>query len=210
MEIEIWSDVVCPWCYLGKRRFEHALETFAHPDQVQVRHRAFQLDPTAAKGKTVTQLEMLVSKYGASPDQIRVQWAQLTALAAAEGLEYHFDGGLTGNTFDAHQLIRLGQERGIQGDVIDRFFRAQFTELRSLFDSQSLVELAVEAGLDGDEASAVLADNTYADSVTADTRQAQEYGANGVPFFVIDGRYGISGAQPRETFVGALNQAGLT
>jgi predicted DsbA family dithiol-disulfide isomerase len=208
MEIEIWSDVVCPWCYVGKRRFEHALAEFEGRDDVHVLHRAFQLDPTAgSNGSATTQLEMLIGKYGMSAEQVRAQWAQLTELAAAEGLEYHFEGGLIGNTFDAHRLIRLGLERGVQDVVVERLFRAQFTELRSLFDPKSLIELGVEAGLDAGEAATVLAEDTYADSVEADIQQARAYGANGVPFFVIDSRYGISGAQPTETFSKALTAA---
>jgi predicted DsbA family dithiol-disulfide isomerase len=207
MHIEIWSDIVCPWCYLGKRRFEHALQDFDGRDDVQVVHRAFQLDPTAAKDKPVSQLDMLVSKYGAEPDQIREQWAQLTQLAAAEGLEYRFEGGLTGNTFDAHRLVKLALERGLQEPVIERFFRAQFTEQRSLFDAESLVELATEAGLDRDETAMVVKGDTYTAAVQADITQAREYGANGVPFFVIDSKYGISGAQPTAVFAGALDRA---
>jgi predicted DsbA family dithiol-disulfide isomerase len=207
MEIQLWSDVVCPWCYLGKRRFEHALAGFEHRDQVRVVHRAFQLDPTLPKDETQDQLELLTRKYGAAADQIQAQQAELVRLAAVEGLEYHLDGGRAGNTFDAHQLIRLGLERGVQDAVVERFFRAHFTEQRSLFDPESLLELAAEAGLEADQARAVLKENTYADAVEADIQQAREYGANGVPFFVIDDRYGISGAQPTQTFAGALAQA---
>jgi predicted DsbA family dithiol-disulfide isomerase len=207
MEIQIWSDVVCPWCYLGKRRFEHALAGFEQRDHVRVVHRAFQLDPTMPKGETQDQLEVLTRKYGAAAQQIKAQQAELVRLAAVEGLEYHLDGGLAGNTFDAHRLIRLGLERGVQDAVVERFFRAHFTEQRSLFDPQSLIELAAEAGLDPDETRTVLKDDRYADAVEADIQQAREYGANGVPFFVIDDRYGISGAQPTQTFAGALTQA---
>jgi predicted DsbA family dithiol-disulfide isomerase len=207
MEIQIWSDVVCPWCYLGKRRFEHALAAFEHRDQVRVVHRAFQLDPTMPKGESQDQLEVLTRKYGAAAEQIKAQQAELVRLAAVEGLEYHLVGGQAGNTFDAHQLIRLGLERGVQDAVLERFFRAHFTEQRSLFDPQSLVELAAEAGLDPEEARTVLKVDKYADAVEADIRQAREYGANGVPFFVVDDRYGISGAQPTQTFAGALTQA---
>jgi predicted DsbA family dithiol-disulfide isomerase len=207
MDIEIWSDVVCPWCYLGKRRFEHALDGFEHRDQVRVVHRAFQLDPTMPKGETRDQQAMLVEKYGAAADQIVASQAELARLGAIEGIDYHFEGGLAGNTFDAHRLIRLGLERGVQDAVVERFFRAHFTDQRSLFDPESLAELAGEAGLDAGEARAVLKEDTYADAVEADIRQAREYGANGVPFFVIDSRYGISGAQPTATFGGALGQA---
>jgi predicted DsbA family dithiol-disulfide isomerase len=207
MEIQIWSDVVCPWCYLGKRRFEHALADFDHRDQVRVVHRAFQLDPTAPQGETFDQVELITKKHGISAQQFKAQQAKLADLGRVEGLEYNFDGGRAGNTFDAHRLIRLGLERGLQDAVIERFFRAHFTEQRSLFDVDSLVALSVEAGLDADEARRVLTEQAYTKEIKDDVRQAQEYGANGVPFFVIDDRYGISGAQPRQTFVDALSRA---
>jgi predicted DsbA family dithiol-disulfide isomerase len=207
MEIQIWSDVVCPWCYLGKRRFEHALAEFDHRDHVRVVHRAFQLDPTASKDETFDQVELISKKYGISAEQFKTQQADLVRLAAAEGLEYNLAGGRVGNTFDAHRLIRLGLERGVQDAVIERFFRAHFTEQRSLFDADSLVALSVEAGLDADQARSVLSGQTYTQEVQDDIRQAQAFGANGVPFFVIDERYGISGAQPTQTFATALSRA---
>jgi predicted DsbA family dithiol-disulfide isomerase len=128
-------------------------------------------------------------------------------MAAIEGLEYNLDGVQAGNTFNAHRLIRLGLDRGLQDRVIDRFFRAHFTEHRSFFDADSLVALAEEAGLDSEEARKVLTEETYTQQIKDDVRQAREYGATGVPFFVIDERYGISGAQPREAFAGALSRA---
>jgi predicted DsbA family dithiol-disulfide isomerase len=207
MQIQIWSDVVCPWCYLGKRRFEHALAEFDHRAEVHVVHRAFQLDPSLPKDETFDQIDRLTKKYGLPAAQISAQHAELTRMGAVEGLEYNLAGGREGNTFDAHQLVRLGLERGLQQEVLDRFFRAHFTEQRSLFDADSLVDLAVEAGLDADEARAVLTEQTYAKSVEDDLQQALAYGATGVPFFVIDERYGVSGAQPRQTFAGALERA---
>jgi predicted DsbA family dithiol-disulfide isomerase len=207
MEIHIWSDVVCPWCYLGKRRFEHALADFEHRDQVQVVHRAFELDPTAPKGKTFDTVELISKKYGISAEQFTAQQAGLIQMAAAEGLEYNLDGGRSGNTFDAHRLVRLGLERGRQDVVIERFFRGYFTEQRSLFEADSLVALSVEAGLDADEARTVLTEQRYTDAIKDDVQQARAYGANGVPFFVINERYGISGAQPTEAFAGALSRA---
>lgn len=207
MEIQFWADVVCPWCYLGKRRFEHALAAFPHRDQVRVVHRAFQLDPTLPNGETQDQQELLIRKFGEQAGRILASQAELVRLGAIEGLEYRFEGALAGNTFDAHQLIRLGLERGVQPAVIERFFRAQFTEHRSLFEADSLVELAAEAGLDPEEARAVLKEDRFGDSVGQDVRAAHEYGANGVPFLVLDNRYGISGAQPTEVFAGALARA---
>ncbi|MCI0573357.1 MAG: DsbA family oxidoreductase [Myxococcaceae bacterium] len=207
MRINVWTDVVCPWCYVGKRRFERALAEFPHREQVQVVHHSFQLDPSMPRGKAVEQLGVLKSKYGLSEAQASAMMTNMERTAAAEGLEYHLAGGLVGNTSDAHRLLHLAKERGIQDAVVERFYRAHFTEQRSLFDHESLVQLADEAGLDADEARRVLKDDTYAGAVTADAREAQKLGATGVPFFVIDNRYGVAGAQPTEVFASVLARA---
>jgi predicted DsbA family dithiol-disulfide isomerase len=207
MRIEVWSDVVCPWCYVGKRRFEKALAAFPHRNQVQVVHRSFQLDPSQPKGRTQSRDEVLQRKYGWDKEQVTARQAQMRDTAAAEGLDFKLGGALTGNTADAHQLIHLGRERGIQDVVIERLYRAYFEEGRSLFDHESLVALAAEAGLDADEARAVLTEGKYAQAVAADGQEAHELGATGVPFFVIADRYGISGAQPTPLFAEALARA---
>ncbi|HVW44178.1 MAG TPA: DsbA family oxidoreductase [Amycolatopsis sp.] len=207
MRVDIWSDVVCPWCYLGKRRFERALAGFEHRDEVEIVYRSFELDPRMPRGEAVPKAALLAAKLGRSEPDVQAMEQQLAQLAAADGLEYHLDGGLIGNTFDAHRLLHLARERGVQAAVTERFFRAYFTEQRSLFDEESLVSVAVDAGLDGDEARRVLKEGTYADEVRADVEQARALGVNGVPFFVLDERYGVSGAQPIETFAAALRQA---
>jgi predicted DsbA family dithiol-disulfide isomerase len=207
VRVDIWSDLVCPWCYLGKRRFDKALASFAHRDRVQVTQHSFQLDPSMPKGSTVNQLDLLMSKYGMAETQANAQQAKLERLAAADGLEYHLAGGVVGNTSDAHALVHLGKEHGIADAVLECLYRAHFTQQRSLFDHESLVELAAEAGLDPDEARRVLTDGTYTEAVDADGREARALGADGVPFFVIDNRYGVSGAQPIEFFSKALDDA---
>ena len=207
MRIDIWSDIVCPWCYIGKRRFETALAAFAHRGEVEIVHRSFQLNPTLPSGHTIDRDEMLMKKYSLSLPQVREMHKRLEETAAAEGLEYHLDGGVSGNTLDAHRLIHLARERSLQDAVIERFYRAYFTELQSVFDHASLTTLAVDAGLDQDEVRQVLAGEAYADAVAADLNQAREYGISGVPFFVVAGRYGLSGAQPPATFEAALKQA---
>jgi predicted DsbA family dithiol-disulfide isomerase len=200
--------VVCPWCYIGKRRLEHALEDFPHRDEVEVVYRSFQLNPSAPAGQTSSRREMLMSKYGRSPAEVAELDARMEQTAAGDGLEYHLtDAGLTGNTHDAHRLVHLGQERGKQDQVLERLFRAYFTEQRSLFDRESLSALAVEAGLAPEDVRRVLDDDEFAEAVRQDIRQAQAFGATGVPFFVIDRRYGISGAQPVEVFGDALSRA---
>jgi predicted DsbA family dithiol-disulfide isomerase len=205
MRIDIWSDLVCPWCYIGKRRFETALAVFDHRDEVVVVHRAFQLDPAMPKGQLFRHRDVLSRKYGMNDSQVSAAQARLEDLAAGEGLEYHLADSRTGNTLDAHRLVHLAGEQGNQDAVIERFFRAHFTEGRSLFDDDSLAMLAEEAGLKG--AREVLDSNRYAENVVADHQEANALGASGVPFFVIDDRYGVSGAQAAEVFVDALARA---
>ncbi|MFG2431137.1 DsbA family oxidoreductase [Streptomyces sp. NPDC048590] len=208
MRVEIWSDIACPWCYVGKARFEKGLAAFGHRDEVEVVHRSFELDPGRAKGDTELVIDMLAQKYGRTPEEARGMEANVAANAHAEGLGYRTEGRDHGNTFDIHRLLHLAKARGRQDQLLTLVYRANFAEERSVFDEAVLADLAVEAGLDADEARAVLADPAaYADDVRADEREAAELGANAVPFFVFDRRYGISGGQPAEVFVQALEQS---
>jgi predicted DsbA family dithiol-disulfide isomerase len=207
MRVDIWSDIVCPWCYVGKRRFETAAAAFADGGNIEVVHHSFQLNPAAPRDRTSDRREMLMQKYRLTPAQLVEMDARMTRTAAAEGLEYHLEGTASGNTFDAHQIVHLGRERGIQNAVIERLYRAYFTEQRSIFDQSSLVELAADAGLDPDQAAAVLRDARYAAAVEEDIDTARRLGVTGVPFFVIDNRFALSGAQPAGTFLQALEQA---
>ena len=208
MQIHIWSDVVCPWCYVGKRRFERALQDFAHRDQVQVTHRSFQLDPARPRGETSSRRGMLMSKYRRTAAEVLEMDQKMEALAAAEGLEYHLtDANLSGNTFDAHQLVHLAMTHGLQEAMLERLYRAYFTEQRSLFDRESLATLAGEAGLDTNEARQAMDDGTFADAVAKDLNEAKRLGVTGVPFFVVDGRYAVSGAQPADVFGQLLTRA---
>ncbi|MFD0425828.1 DsbA family oxidoreductase [Streptomyces parvus] len=208
MRVEIWSDIACPWCYIGKARFEKGLAEFAHRDEVEVVHRSFELDPSRAKGDTALVIDMLAEKYGRSREEAAAMEANVAANAQSEGLGYRTEGRDHGNTFDIHRLLHLAKARGRQDELLTLAYRANFAEERSVFDAEVLVALAEEAGLDADEARAVLADpEAYADDVRTDEREAAELGANAVPFFVLDRRYGISGGQPSEVFVQALEQA---
>ncbi|MFI8291166.1 DsbA family oxidoreductase [Streptomyces sp. ms191] len=208
MRVEIWSDIACPWCYIGKARFEKGLAAFGHRDEIEVVHRSFELDPNRAKGDTAPVIEMLARKYGRTLDEARSMEAHVASNAHSEGLGYRTEGRDHGNTFDIHRLLHLAKERGRQDQLLDLAYRANFAEERSVFDAETLVTLAVEAGLDETEVRTVLADETaYAEAVRADEREAAELGANGVPFFVLDRRYGISGGQPAEVFTQALEQA---
>lgn len=207
MRVEIWSDVVCPWCYVGKRQFEKALQGFEHRDQVEVVHRSFQLDPSFPHGETVDVADMLADKYGMSREQAVQMNQQMEERAAGVGLEYHLKDSRAGNTADAHRLVHLAAKHGLQDELVEALFKAHFTDRRSVFDHDSLVKIAEEAGLDAPAARETLSSSTFAAEVANDQREARDLGATGVPFFVIDRRYGISGAQPPETFAQALTRA---
>ncbi|GHF63866.1 DsbA family oxidoreductase [Streptomyces thermodiastaticus] len=210
MRVEIWSDIACPWCYVGKARFDKALAGFAHRDQVEVVHRSFELDPHRPKDDVEPVLALLTRKYGMSQAQAEAGEDHLGAQAAAEGLEYRTRGRDHGNTFDMHRLLHFAKTRGLQAALLDVLYRANFAEERSVFTEgpERLVELAAKAGLDAEDARAVLADPAaYADEVRADEEEAARLGATGVPFFVLDRKYGVSGAQPVEVFTQALTQA---
>jgi predicted DsbA family dithiol-disulfide isomerase len=207
MQVEIWSDLVCPWCYLGKRRFERALESFGHRDEVTVVYRSFELDPSAPAGVTTPTAERLADKYGMTAQQAGDAQQQMEQRAAQDGLEFRMDGLRSGNTRDAHRLLHLAKAHGVQAELAERLHRAYFTEQASIFDHSSLTELAVEAGLDRDDVTRVLASQEYGDAVDTDEEMARALGANGVPLFIIDRRYGISGAQPPEVIEQVLDQA---
>jgi len=208
MQVEIWSDIVCPWCYLGKRNFEQALGQFGHQADVDVVYRSFELDPSAPAGVTTPTIELLASKYGMTPQQAEDAQRQMEQRAAHAGLTFRMDGLRSGNTRDAHRLVQLARANGRQAELVERLHRAYFTEQDSVFDHEALARLAAEAGLDPGEVAKVLDDaDLYADEVTEDEMTASSLGATGVPFFVIDRRYGISGAQPPETIARALAQA---
>jgi predicted DsbA family dithiol-disulfide isomerase len=207
MHIEIWSDVVCPWCYIGKRRFETALAQFSHRDQVEVVWRSFELDPQAPRATPGSLNDMLAKKLGISTARAAAMNAQVTAQAADEGLDYHLDEAKHGNTFDAHRLTHLAATHGLQSRVQERLMKAYFTEGRSISDLDSLVALAVEIGLPADEVRGMLETDAYADNVRADQRRGAAFGIRGVPFVVINEQYGVSGAQSPAVFLDALEQA---
>jgi predicted DsbA family dithiol-disulfide isomerase len=209
MKVEIWSDVVCPWCYVGKRRFEAALAAFPHRDEVELVWRSFELDGSAPPSPEAAgnYAERLARKYGRGLDDAQQMIDTMTETAAAEGLDFRFDRMRPGNTFDAHRVLHLALARGVQDDLKERLDAATFTDGLRVSDHASLVEVAAAAGLDADEVREVLASDRYADAVRADQAQAAAYRISGVPFYVIDGRYGISGAQPAELLAQALDTA---
>jgi predicted DsbA family dithiol-disulfide isomerase len=207
MRIDIWSDVVCPWCYLGKRRLDTALADFAHAEDVEVVFHSFQLDPSAPTEPTETATQMLARRYKMSPQEAAQAQGQVIGLAEAEGMRWEHERSLHLNTRAAHRLLHLALEEGVQAELEEALFDAYFGRAENVADPAVLLRLATEAGLDARRVEEVLASREYDDAVDADVRQAAAYGANGVPFFVVDGRYGISGAQPTELFAQALQQA---
>jgi predicted DsbA family dithiol-disulfide isomerase len=207
MHVDIWSDVVCPWCYLGKRRFERALGGFAGRDEVTVTYRSFELDPGMPPGITMPTVDLLASKYRMSPEQAEQAQRQMEQRAAGDGLNFRMDGLVSGNTRDAHRLLQLAKARGRQAELIECLHRAYFTEQASVFDHSSLAGLAGQAGLDPGEAAQVLAGDQYGDAVDADEEMARSLGATGVPFFVVGRRYAFSGAQSPETIAEVLERA---
>ena len=207
MNVEIWSDIACPWCYVGKRRFEAALEQFEHRDQVTVTWRSFELDPTAPKERPESGAEHLASKYGTSVEQAREMEERMTATAAGDGLEFRFDKLRLGNTFDGHRITHLAAKHGLQDAMEERLMRAYLTEGELIADHDVLLRLAIEVGLPEDEVREVLMTERYAEEVREDERTAASLGVRGVPFFVVDRKIAASGAQPPELLVQMLEQA---
>ncbi len=205
MRIEVWSDVVCPWCYIGKRRLERAVDEY--DGEVEVVWRSFQLDPTAPMVPTESVAEHLGRKYGGGVEAGLQMIERVDAVAAEEGLVYRQAEAQRANTVDAHRLLHLAAEAGHQGELKEALLAAYFTQGRNIADHDTLRELAVSVGLAADEVDEVLSSDRYGDAVQADIDQARAYGANGVPFFVVDGRYGVSGAQPVEVFREVLARA---
>ncbi len=206
MRVDIWSDVVCPWCYVGKARFEKALASFSHRDEVEVVFRSFELDPGAAVGGHETNLQMISKKFGMPAPQAIAMEERVAGLARAEGLEYQLERP-NGNTFDLHRVLHLGRASGMQNAVVNAVYQANFGQARQIFDHDVVIEVATSAGLDGADVAKVLDTDQYADAVRADEAQAHALGATGVPFFVFDMKIGVSGAQAAETFTRALAQA---
>ena len=206
MDVEIWSDVACPWCYIGKRRFESALEQFEHRDDVKVTWRSFELDPGAPHERTGDRAERLAEKYGMTVQQARDAEERLTAVAAGEDLPFCFDIARSGNTFDGHRLVHLAEAHGLQDEMKERLLRAYFTEGELISDHDTLMRLAVEVGLEEEEVRELLAGDRFADAVREDERTAGELGISAVPTFVVDRRLGTSGAEPPEALLDLLRQ----
>lgn len=207
LDVDIWSDIVCPWCSIGKRRFEAALARFEHRDEVRVVWRSFELDPEAPPRGEGSVADALAAKYGMSREQADAMHAQMTELAAAEGLDFRLDRAQRSGTFDAHRLVHLAAAHGRSDAMEERLMRAYFTEGEAVGDAETLVRLAGEVGVSVEDARAVLASDRYADAVRQDEALAARFGIQGVPFYVLGRRYGVSGAQPADALLEALRKA---
>lgn len=207
LHVDIWSDVVCPWCAIGKRRFDAALARFPHRDRVEVVWRAFELDPSAPAVQTDDNASRLARKYGRTREQAVAMMKQVAETAAGDGLAFDLVHARSGNTFDAHRVLHLAAERGVQGAVKERFLRGYMGEREAIGDHEVLVRLAAEAGLDAEEVRAVLASDRFAAEVREEESVARRLGIHGVPFFVLGGAIAVSGAQPAEVLLRALEQA---
>ena len=206
MDIEIWSDIACPWCYVGKRRFESALARFEHRDQVTVTWRSFELDPEAPVEREGDRAARLAAKYGMTLEQARASERQLTDVAAGEGLDFHFDIQRSGSMFDGHRLVHLAFEHGLQDAMKERLLHAYFTEGELIGDHDVLARLAAEVGLPADEVAQTLAGDRFADAVRDEERTAGQLGISAVPTFVVDRALGASGAHPPEALLSLLQQ----
>lgn len=204
MEIDLWSDVVCPWCWIGTARLERALDEVGLRDETRIRMRAFQLDPARP---VMPLLDYLDGRFGTPREQTLANVARVTGLGAELGLEMDYGKAVAAPTLDAHRLVQLAAADGLDFALMQRLHRAHFAEGENLAERGTLARLAVEVGLDPDEVARVLATDELADVVEADQRQAHALGVQGVPFFVLDRRLGVSGAQPVELFVQALTHA---
>lgn len=206
MEIEVWADVVCPWCYIGKHRMQQALADLPPDVDVRIVHRAFELDPTAVS-QNVKALDHLAVKYGVDAGDARAMMQRVTDIAAADGLELDMSESYTGNTRDAHRLVLWAQEQGRAQELLEAFYRAYFVDGVDIFDPEKLLGIVQAVGLDPAAAREILSTDAYDEQVVIDQGIARQLGATGVPFFVIDGKYGISGAQPLEAFTQTFEQA---
>lgn len=209
LKIDIWSVIVCHWCYIGKRRLEGALARFPHRDDIEVVWRSFELDPSAphSDDDQAPVVEHLSHKYGVPLDRAQGMIDHMTTVAADEGLEFRFDLQRRGNSFDAHRLLHLALERGVQDDLKERLDHGTFTAGEAVSDHDSLMRAAADVGLDEVEVKEVLSSDRYSDAVRADEAKARAYGISGVPFFVIDEKFGVSGAQPADVLLQVIDRS---
>ncbi|MEK3881285.1 DsbA family oxidoreductase [Paenibacillus sp. PL2-23] len=207
MKVEIWSDFVCPFCYIGKRRLEAALARFEHKEQVVIEYKSYELDPHADSAANMRTHEMLAQKYGMSLEQAVAAGANVAGQAASAGLQFRFDDQYVQNTYDAHRLSQYAAAQGLGSQMAERLFRAYFTDNNRIGDKQRLIELATEVGLDAHQVEELLHSEQFGDIVREQEQEGSQLDIRGVPFFVIDRKYGISGAQAESVFLETLQKA---
>jgi len=207
MKVEIWSDIACPFCYIGKRRFESALSKFEHRDQVEIQWRSFELNADIPKRKTTTTLEFLTAHKGISATQAKALFKQVTETAAKDGLKFDFDKGLHGNTFDGHRLVHFASENGCGNEMKERLFSGYFVRGESVADIETLIKMSSDVGLDAEKTRTMLESDSFSDAVRADERKAASLGIHGVPFFLINGKQQMSGIQAPDSILQILNKA---
>ncbi|MES2763669.1 MAG: DsbA family oxidoreductase [Bacteroidota bacterium] len=207
MNVEIWSDVMCPFCYIGKRKFEKALEQFPHKNKINIIWKSFQLDPNSVTDPDLNTIDHLAKRKGWSKEQAAETTAHVSDIAKKVGLDFHFEKAVVANSFDAHRLSHLAKKYAKQNDLEEQLFKAYFTDGKNTADHKTLTEIGIAVGLAEPEITAVLNSDQYAAEVHADIEQAQQIGVQGVPFFVLDRKYAVSGAQESDTFLGALTKA---
>ena len=207
MKIEIWSDFVCPFCYIGKRRFEEALQQFSNSNNVEVIFRSFELDPYSKKDQYTDIHSVLAKKYGMSYEKAKSMNENVGRQAKTVGLTYNFDGMIPTNTFDAHRLMHFAKSKNKMIEMTERLLHAYFTDSKNISDDETLANLAEEVGLNKTEVMEMLNSDAFTAEVRFDEQEAQQLGIQGVPFFVVNRKYAVSGAQPTEVFVNALNKA---
>ncbi|MDY0074740.1 MAG: DsbA family oxidoreductase [Acholeplasmataceae bacterium] len=206
MKIEIWSDFACPFCYIGKTRFEEALKSFKHKDKIEVIYKAYQLNPTAPKTMTKSAYEAFAESHGTTVEQAKERFNMFTKNAKSVGLTYQYDRIQMTNTFDAHRLAKWANKENKEQEMTTRLMKAYFTDGLNLADHETLSHLAEEVGLSKEKAYEVLASSDYEEQVKLEQQEARQLGVQGVPFFVLNRKYGISGAQQTEYFLQALEQ----
>lgn len=207
MKIEIWSDVICPFCYIGKRNFETALAQFADKDNIEVEWKSYQLDSSVPEVAVETQEDYLVKRKGMSRDQVKGMLANVTEMAKQAGLEYHLDKSVMVNTQKAHQLIQFAKTKNLGSEIEERLFKAFFTEGKNVADIETLTQLGKEVGLDANELQVAFTDAQYKNKMQQDILEAATIGVQGVPFFMFDRKYGVSGAQPAQAFLETLSKS---
>lgn len=207
MKVDIWSDVRCPFCYIGKRRFESALAEFEHKEEIEVEWHSFELDPNMVTVLDKSSEEYLAERYGKSREWAAESHKHVTEAAAEVGLDFNLGQAVVARSFDAHRLIQLAKSKGLGDEIEEALFKAHFTDGKNIDDTDSLIEIGTLAGLEAAEITAVLNSDQFTDEVRYDEKTAETIGVRGVPFFVFNEKLAVSGAQPPETFLGALKQA---